>query len=287
MTVDSKGEDRELARLVESAREGDGRALEQLVLAIKDAVFGLAVRMLWHPDDAEDATQEILMKVVTHLGTFRGESAFRTWVYRIATNHLLNVRQSRVERERITFAAFGEQLGSGLTDPPASAVSDADQALLVEEVKIGCTTGMLLCLDRDDRVAYVLGDVFELKSEDAARVLGIEPATFRKRLSRARERLRAFMSVHCGLVSEAAACRCTRRVETALRLGRVDPEKPLFVQHPKSRTRGLPVLEQIGEMEMLQTMAGVFQSHPAYAAPERVVDGVRRLLDSKRFRLLS
>src|SRR5688500_17752283 len=98
-----EGESSALEKFVERAREGDGRALEQVILAIKDGVFGLAVRMLWHPDDAEDATQEILMKVVTHLGTFRNESAFRTWVYRIATNHLLNVRQSRVEREGITF----------------------------------------------------------------------------------------------------------------------------------------------------------------------------------------
>jgi RNA polymerase sigma factor (sigma-70 family) len=287
MTLETEGEDQELARLVGRAREGDGPALEQLVVAIKDTVFGLAVRMLWHPEDAEDATQEILMKVVTHLGTFRGESAFRTWVYRIATNHLLNVRQGRVERERITFAAFGEQLGSGLIDPPASPGSDADQALLEEEVKIGCTTGMLLCLDRDDRIAYVLGDVFELRSEDAASVLDIEPATFRKRLSRARERLRAFMRAHCGLVNDAAACRCARRVETAVRLGRVDPGQLLFAPHPKSASRRLPVLEEIGEMETLHVVAGVFQSHPAYAASERVVDGVRRVLNSRRFHLLS
>jgi RNA polymerase sigma factor (sigma-70 family) len=287
MTRAPEDDGRELDRLIERSRAGDGRAVEQLVIAIKDDVFGIAVRMLWHPEDAEDATQEILMKVVTHLGTFRGESAFGTWVYRIATNHLLTIRQSRVEREGITFAAFGEQLASGWSEPPASAASDADQALLEEEVKIGCTTGMLLCLDRDDRIAYVLGDVFELRSEDAAYALDIEPAAFRKRLSRARERLRAFMRVHCGLVSQSAPCRCARRVETAIRIGRVNPGELLFAGHPKRQARQLPVLEEVGEMEMLHTLAGVFQSHPGYAASQRVVEDVRRLLESNRFRLLS
>jgi RNA polymerase sigma factor (sigma-70 family) len=246
-------------------------------------VFGLAIRMLWHPEDAEDATQEVLLKVVTHLSTFRGDSAFRTWVYRIATNHLLNVRESRVERERLTFSAFGDQLAQGLSE--AADASQPDQALLEDEVKIGCTTGMLLCLDRQHRIAYILGDVFELRSDDAADVLGIAPTAFRKRLSRARERVRDFMRGHCGLVNPDAACRCGRRVEAAGKLGRVDPARLLFASRPRGDRQPLPVLEEIGEMEMLHEIAGVFQSHPEYAAPERVVDGVRNLIVSRRFRL--
>jgi RNA polymerase sigma factor (sigma-70 family) len=279
--------DPSLEELVRRAQDGNAPALERVIRGVGSDVYGLAVRMLWHPEDAEDATQEILMKIVTHLSTFRGESAFRTWVYRIATNHLLGVRQSRVEREQLTFTAFGDQLASGLADALAAPDSDADMALLEEEVKIGCTQAMLLCLDREQRVAYVLGDVFELKSEDAAYVLAVEAATFRKRLSRARERLRAFMRVHCGLVNEGAACRCARRVETAIRTGRVDPGRLLFAGHPQRPARVLPVLEQVSEMEELHSIAGIFQSHPDYTAPERVITGVRRLLDSGTFSLLS
>jgi RNA polymerase sigma factor (sigma-70 family) len=287
LTEQANGAAPTLDDLVARAREGDGPALEQVVRCIKDDVFRLAVRMLWHPEDAEDATQEILMRVVTRLSTFRGESAFRTWVYRIATNHLLDARQSRVEREELTFAGFGAQLAEGLSDPAAPATSAPDQALLEEEVKIGCTTGMLLCLDRDHRIAYVLGDVFELKSEDAAYALGIEPATFRKRLSRARERLRSFMRGHCGLLNDAVPCRCARRVEMAVRIGRVHPARLLFATHPRRPGRDLPVLEEMDEMETLHAMAGVFQSHPDYAAPDRVVEGVRRLVRSGRFRILA
>jgi RNA polymerase sigma factor (sigma-70 family) len=129
-----------LETLVEQATAGNTAALEEILRAVQGDVYNLAVRMLWCPEDAADATQEILMKVVTHLATFRAQSSFRTWVYRIATNHLLNIRKSRVEREEINFSAFATQLATGLADPPAAASSDPDQALLVEEVKIGCTT---------------------------------------------------------------------------------------------------------------------------------------------------
>ena len=81
--------------LVERAKEGDQNALEELVRHIQDPVYGLALRMLSHPADAEDATQEILVKVVTHLVSFRQESAFTTWVYRIASNHLITNNKRR------------------------------------------------------------------------------------------------------------------------------------------------------------------------------------------------
>ena len=275
-----------LEDLVERARNGDGRALEQVVRTIKDDVFGLAVRMLWHPEDAEDAAQEILMRVVTHLATWRGESAFRTWVYRVATNHLLNARKSRVEREELTFSALGAQLAEHLSDPAAPPSDDPEQRVLEEEVKIGCTQAMLLCLDRAHRVAYILGEVFELRSEDAAYAVGVEPSAFRKRLSRARQRIRAFMSEHCGLVNVAAACRCARRVDFAVAVGRVSPSGLLFAGRPGRTRATLPVIEQVGEMEDLHRVAGVFRSHPDYVAPERLVEAVQRLIHSGRFTLL-
>ena len=90
----------------------------------------------------------------------------------------------------MTFESFGQDLADGLVDVPAARSAEPDQRLLEEEVKIGCTRGMLLCLDREERLAYILGDVFELRSDEAGLVLDISPAAFRKRLSRARERLR-------------------------------------------------------------------------------------------------
>jgi RNA polymerase sigma factor (sigma-70 family) len=79
------------AELVEQARNGDRAALERLVLRHQAWVYHIAVRMVFHPHDAEEVTQEVLVKAVTSLSTFRGDSRFRTWLYRIAANHVLNM----------------------------------------------------------------------------------------------------------------------------------------------------------------------------------------------------
>jgi RNA polymerase sigma factor (sigma-70 family) len=274
-------------QLAARAAEGDGAALTALVERIQDDVYRLSLRMLWHPEDAEDATQEILFKIVTSVATFRGESSFRTWALRVATNHLLNVRRSRVEEQRLTFESFGQDLADGLAEAPAAPGDSPDQSLLEEEVKIGCTQAMLLCLDRDERIAYILGDVFELRSDDAGQVIGIEPAAFRKRLSRARERVRQFMRGHCGLVSADVACSCSRRVQPAVRRGRVDPAHLLFAGRGDAAPRRLPVLEAVGEMERLHDIAAIHQSHPRYRAPERVTAEIKRVLQSAKLHLLS
>src|SRR5258708_5408305 len=148
--------------LVRSAAAGDREALESLVEGIQDRVYGLALRMLWHPEDARDATQEILLRVVTHLSSFRGDSAFLTWVYRVAANALINFRKSRVEMQSYDFERFGRELDQGLPHPAAKALPQPDDAVLVEEIKVGCTLGMLMCLDRAHRLAYILGEILEL-----------------------------------------------------------------------------------------------------------------------------
>jgi RNA polymerase sigma factor (sigma-70 family) len=197
--------DGELRQLAVRDGEGDPAALERVLAAVSDSIYRLALRMLWHPQDAEDAAQKALSKIMTRIGSYRSEAAFATWAYRVAANHILNFRKSRVEQENVTFRRYGEDLAGGLAAP---GTTRPDAGLLAAEVKLGCTLGMLQCLDRDHRLAYILTDVFDLSSADAAFIWGITPATLRKRASRARGRLREFVSVHCGLVSTSAKCRC-------------------------------------------------------------------------------
>jgi RNA polymerase sigma factor (sigma-70 family) len=274
-----------LRRLVERARGGDAGALDELVRALQDDVYGLAVRMLWNPHDAEDATQEILVKVVTRLDSFRGDSALRTWAYRIAVNHLLSTRRRRVERQGWTFDAFADDLAAGLDqDGPAEPASPAE-TLLAEEVKVGCTLGMLQCLDRPQRVAYILGEVFQLPSDTAAAICDTTPVAYRKRLSRARTKVRGFVAEHCGIVNPDAHCRCTRRLDAAVRAGRIDPAAPTFVGHP-TLAAPPPITAAVAEMEDLHDAAALFRSHPDFAAPERVTRAVVQVVSSRARTLL-
>ena len=265
-----------LRTLALAAGGGDPDALDQVVSAVQDDIYRLALRMLWHPEDAQDATQEALVKIVTGVASYRGEAAFATWAYRVAANHILNWRACRVERENLTFRRFGESLHEGLADV---GVAGPDAGVLAEEVKLGCTMGMLLCLDREQRLAYVLADVLGLSGQDAAYVCGISAAAFRQRAARARAKLRAFVAEHCGLVNRDAACRCDRRVEAAVRLGRVDPDALLFTD----RTAVSAVVE---EMEHLHDLGSLMRSHPAYRAPRAAAERVRALISSGKLRVL-
>jgi RNA polymerase sigma factor (sigma-70 family) len=239
-------------------------------------VHALARQLLRDPEDARDAAQEALAKACSRLGQYRGEAAFSTWVYRVAANHILNWRQSRTERESLTFRRFGEQLHEGLTEPDARSPEDD---LLAAEVKLGCTLGMLICLDRDHRLAYVLSDVFELSSEDGAWICGISAEALRKRASRARHRLREFTAAHCGLVDRANACRCDRRVTAALESGRVRRGELLFAGDTDADAA-------VAEMEQLHDLSSLMRNHPDYRAPDRVAAAVQSVIDSGRFAIL-
>lgn len=166
-----------LAPLVERTKQGDRAAAEQLLGAVQHDLFRLALRMLGTPSDAEDATQEILLQALTHLSEFRGESAFRTWLWRIAVRHLLRAKKTRRE-QLASFDTLDELTRQGEKNPPLPAVSEAELSLLAQEVRIVCTHGVLLSLERDQRVAWILAEVFDLSSEDAAFVLEIDAATY-------------------------------------------------------------------------------------------------------------
>lgn len=273
--------DSSLEQLVKQAQAGDKSALEQVVEQIQNKIYGLALRMLWHPEEARDATQEILIRVITRLGTFKGKSRFTTWVYRVAANYLLTARQSRLEAQQYTFGRFGHELDEGLSDAPIQHESDIDEALLLEEIKIGCTQGMLLCLDRAHRLAYILGEILELESPEAAAILQIKPATFRKQLSRARAEIVSFMQMKCGLVNPQNKCRCRRRVNHALQMARVEPRHLLFA-HDIDRARRFPeVLHEIRRLEAAQRAVALYHSHPAPAVAGSFVTMVRDLIEKQ------
>ncbi|MDF2183094.1 sigma-70 family RNA polymerase sigma factor [Neptuniibacter sp. CAU 1671] len=260
------------------AMAGDADALEAVVRTVQQDIYRLALRFLWHPQDAEDASQEILIRVITHLSSFRGESGFRTWVYRIACNALLTLRKKRMEQQSLSFDQFAEDLANGLADSPLSVEDDGEQSLLLEEVKIGCTLAMLQCLDRKHRLAYILGEIMELDHIQSADALQITPATFRKQLSRARGSILSFMTAQCGLINPDNACRCSRRVSTAITLGRVDPTNLIFATSQQQAKRFPLVLGEIRALEEYRRAAALYQSHPEVKPPDAFSLWLQQLL---------
>jgi len=273
--------------LVKQVKEGNKNALEALIRSIQDFVYGLAIRMLYYPADAEDATQEILVKIITRLDSFRHESAFTTWVYKIASNHLLTINKCHAERMEMTFEKYGQQVDRWIANATPTDHLHAEQYLIVREMMLRCMQGMLLCLDRDLRIAYILGEIFEVTSDEAALILNTSSIAFRKRLSRARTRLRNFMQKKCGLVNPVNPCRCAQHVNRAIKSGFVSPDRLLFATHPCHDQDDTTHLNQIKEMKEIERVAALFRSHPDYAAPEDFVLGIRKLVDSGKFKVFN
>lgn len=262
-----------LEALTLAAQHGDVAALDELLGRVQHDVYRLALRMLWHPEDAKEATQEVLVRVATQLSTFEGRSSVRTWVHRVAVRALLNHRRSCAEKETTSFDEFAHELQSGSEEPHASG---PELQLLTREVQLGCTQAMLLCLDREHRLAYVLGEVMDFTSEEAASCLEITAVTFRKRLSRARERVEEFTRRHCGLVATQASCRCERRIAAAQQSGIVDPERLLFAKHPVTTLEQGDTEAVVEALTNARDTRSLFRSAPDYAAPDSVLQAIRR-----------
>jgi RNA polymerase sigma factor (sigma-70 family) len=267
-----KGE--RVTTLEETARQtidGDREALESLVQALQGDIYGLALRMLWNREDAEDATQEILVRIVTRLSQFDFRSRLRTWAYRVAVNYVLDVKKSAIERLHLSFERFAEDLESGLQ--PA-APDDTERSMLVEEVKVACTMAMLQCLDRPHRLAYVLGELMEFSGPEAAEALAISPALFRKRLQHARKAILEFTRTHCGLVSGSAPCRCHRRVSPAA-VASPEAERPLqFACRATSFKETRALVRQVDEARWASEAHRT--SHPRASS----IDFAQRLMDA-------
>ncbi len=242
--------------LVALSRDGDRAALDALIYEIQPSIHKLAQRFHMIPPEAEDATHEILLKIITRLGQFEGKSQFKTWAYTVASNHLLDLKR-KPSIQAMSFDEFAEDLAQGLSDAPFQG---ADAALQLEEVRIGCTLALLQCLGKEARLAYILGEILELDHREAAAVLGVSTSTYRKRLSRARENITTFMLGHCGLVDSNRQCRCSRRVSRAQELGRVDPKRLMFSTSEQRAQQFPAVLAEIRQLQENQRAAAIYRA---------------------------
>ena len=179
--------------LVRRAKAGDFAALEALTTRYEAKVFSLAHRMLRQQHDAEDVTQQTFLSVMQHLGDFREEASFSTWVLRIATHAALKVIRKRRGLETVPLDAEPGSAGDGEPVPhpefiadwresPEHLVARAETRRLLEEA--------LAELDEKHRLVFLLRDVEGFSVRETAEELGITEANVKVRLLRARLMLR-------------------------------------------------------------------------------------------------
>ncbi len=213
--------------LIELILKGNKDALNSLIKNHKDWIFNIAIGMTGNVYEAEDVTQEIIIKIITKLSTFKFNSSFRTWIYRITFNHVLTMK--RMGKEKV-FSSFEEHSNilDKLSDKDPEDNYPVGIKLLVEETKIDCMSGMLLCLNREQRLVFIVGGIFGVNSKNGASLLDLSEVNFRKRLSRARSDLKSFMDNNCSLLNKKNSCKCVRKTRSAIEKGYINPEKLQF-----------------------------------------------------------
>ena len=279
----NKKTNNEMQALVDKATAGDKKALETLVAGVQDLVFNLSLRMLGTFADAEDATQDILLKMITHLSSFRGDSSFTTGVFSIAANHLKNYKKHMFAHYPLSFEFYGDDIENGKIQDVPDLTQNVEKDILEEELKMSCTNVMLQCLDVESRCIFILGTMFKIDSRIAGDILGMSPETYRKRLSRIRKKMADFLGQYCGEYGRGK-CKCRERINYAIQNHRINPLQLDFMT-----TTEIPVQTMIdvkNAMEDIDDLSQDFSFCKPYQSPERTKHLIQEFLDSVQLSII-
>ena len=213
--------------LVTKSLNGDHKALDTLIKLHQPFIYNVAWKMTNDSNDAMDLTQEVLIKVITKLSLFRGISAFRTWLYRIVINEFLQTKRKTKEDQFEDFNDLDNKLNA-IPDSTPTAQEELEQKEFTKEARTRCMSGMLMCLTREQRLIYILGDIFGIDHNVGSEVFNISKQNYRIRLSRARTELHNFMDHRCGLIKKSNSCRCSKKAKALREKGILTEDSFVF-----------------------------------------------------------
>lgn len=213
--------------LIKETLAGSQEALVALISRHQNYIYNLAFKMVLSPYDAQDITQDVIIKIITKLSQFNGKSSFRTWVYRITVNHFLNMKKKWLEERYYSFPLYENDLDN-IPDESLTNKEALEMKELIEEARLGCMAGMLLCLSREQRIVFILGEIFAIPHSLGSEMLHISKDNFRQRLARARHDLYQFMNRKCGLMNRENPCRCQKKTKGFIEASWVDPDTMKF-----------------------------------------------------------
>lgn len=175
-------------KLIQMAQNGDSSAFEQLLDYYQKPVYHQALRLVGNPEDAADVTQEVFIKVWKHLPSFRGESSFSTWLYRLTDNSALDLL--RREKKRRGDSSLDDEESTAVlpADPTPTPHQAAEQKELQQAVADG-----LQQLSEEHRQVLVLREINGLSYEEIGTMLNLSPGTVKSRIARARNSLANFL----------------------------------------------------------------------------------------------
>lgn len=166
---------------IQRALTGNAAALEALILRHQSWIFNIALNMTGDIHRAEDITREILIIIISKLATYdQNKASFRTWLYRIVANHVINMKQSKKEQFYAAHAETFDFNASMPNLPDSKCISPMRDKEFIDETRNYCTLCILLCLNRMERIVLILGAIFEVTDRMRRRYVTFRRRTFGK-----------------------------------------------------------------------------------------------------------
>jgi len=191
--AERKAEAERDAEFVERLKKGDGKALDELFCQHREAAYRIAYRLLGNAEDALDVVQESFIHVLRGIGSFRGQSSFRTWLFRIVTHAALDWRRYRAVRSAASLDAESSPEPAATGERRRSPTDEAAAADLKEAIDKA-----LMNVSEKNRVALALYALEGMSYKEVAEVLGISIGTVMSRIFNARQRLRELLASEIG-----------------------------------------------------------------------------------------
>ena len=183
--------------VIESAQQGRPEAFEELIRLTHRDVYALALRMTGNPDDAAEVAQETYIRLLRAIRSFRGESKFSTWLYRVTSSVAITSLRKRARR-RGEVPLEQEDWQDWHASPSGDPVAELDRRQLAERLD-----SALASLRPGYRAVVVMRDVYGLSLEDVGSELGISEGAAKVRLHRARQKLRQLLAEEAPVAGEA------------------------------------------------------------------------------------
>lgn len=173
-------------RLIEQCLEGRSSAFGELVLRYQDRLYSAVLRIVDHSDDALDVVQDSFVNAYQSLGSFKGDSEFYTWLYRIAFNTAISLKR----RRRVLLSLEHGSEGSGVVEPADPSLETRPGAAMERSEDERQIQAALNRLSTEHRSVLILKDMEGMKYEQIAEVMGVPIGTIRSRIHRARLELK-------------------------------------------------------------------------------------------------
>ncbi len=255
-----------------------GQRFEELYRENQSKVYRLALSLAGNKHDAEDITQEAFFRAFRSYDSFREESSFFTWIYRIT----LNVANDHLKyRSKLAYQMLTEDLGYSHDEViDTNPANNPETELLAYQVRIKCLHALTECLQANERKVFCLAVTLDLPHKQVAEILECSVGSVKTTLHRAKKRWFGYMENMCQYIKKSNPCNCKQYVRFALSKGMiskdvfVDPRPPVFMQAKK-------------EVLSLRTLRDFYQDLYKDKADESFAQRVREGIKNNEWQIFS